>query len=447
MPRFKITTLGCKVNQAESAAIAEEMAAARWRCAGDRPDVDVCIINTCTVTRKASMQSRQAIRQAMRAYPKARILVTGCYARTDPDAVVRIAGRAALAAWDDKTQIAAALGAVAPPEALRSKKNPQRERPRAGENARTRPFLKIQDGCDACCTYCIVPRARGRSRSLPVAAVLERLADLAAGGFQEVVLTGIHLGHYGKDLQPPASLFELLQRFESRPAVDRLRLSSIEPLELGGDILQLAAASNRICRHFHVPLQSGDDAVLKRMGRPYTAEQFRRVVEHIHQLMPDAAIGTDVMVGFPSETEQAHENTCRLIAELPLTYLHVFPFSARPGTPAAGMPGQIHPSVIKSRSRRLRRLGADLRGRFYRRFLDRTVSVLVETTRDGRTGMLKGFTANYLPVLLDGEDVCRNTIVEARITSASKSCLVGRITAPDNQQPSGGGSMHAAQLI
>jgi threonylcarbamoyladenosine tRNA methylthiotransferase MtaB len=434
MPKFKITTLGCKVNQAESDQIAAGMADACWLPVGDQQDADVCIINTCTVTRKASMQSRQAIRRAMRAHPKARILVTGCYAHTDPQTVSDIVGIRGVVSRADWQRIKSILSETE----LRLRKadeikSDSGSRPAGGAagpvaSARTRPFLKIQDGCDAFCTYCIVPHARGRSRSMPLSEVIENLSRLSDCGYHEVVLAGIHLGCYGRDLKPAASLFELLQQIENSRPPDRLRLSSIEPLELTEDIISLAAASSCICPHFHIPLQSGDNTILNRMGRPYTAEQFASIVNRVHELLPEAAIGTDVLVGFPSESEEAFEQARGLIKSLPLSYLHVFPFSARPGTPAAEMPGQIKPDVLKERSRKMRQLGTELRMAFYNRFRNRTLKVLVETSRDSSSGLLKGLTANYLPVHLEADDTCQNTLVDVTVTEVCETHLSGRLT-------------------
>lgn len=441
MPRFKITTLGCKVNQAESDQIAADMAAACWQPVEDQQRADVCIVNTCTVTRKASMQSRQAIRKAMRAYPNARILVTGCYAQTDPETVSEIIGPEGVIAAKDKEKIAALVCATEI-SAVESVQTDLVSSVHQAESVldpmtspRTRPFLKIQDGCDAFCTYCIVPHARGRSRSLAVEEVMANLGILASAGFHEAVLAGIHLGCYGRDLEPPSSLFGLLQKIEEQPPLDRLRLSSIEPLELSDNIVALVADSGCLCPHFHIPLQSGDNGVLRRMGRPYTTDQFEALVHRIHRLVPEAAIGADVLVGFPAESEQAFEQTHDFIKGLPLSYLHVFPFSARPGTPAAGMPDQISPDVLKERSRRMRLLGTELRLAFYNRFKNRTLKVLVETRRDAKSGRLKGLSANYLPVQIDdADDACQNRFVNAIITEISETHLTGRLEKTNQEQ-------------
>lgn len=441
MPKFKITTLGCKVNQAESDQIAAAMQSASWQPAEDGEAADACIINTCTVTGKASMQSRQAIRRAMRANPDAQILVTGCYAETDPENVGDIVAAGNIVKQSEKHLIPTLLSVGGHSAAAADGQSSQAApllpgfHPAPFSFHRTRPFLKIQDGCDAFCTYCIVPYARGRSRSMPTTEVMKNLGMLADAGFREVVLSGIHMGCWGRDLDPAATLFDLLKQIDKAQPLDRLRLSSIEPLELSGDIVRLAADSSCICPHFHIPLQSGDNQVLRRMGRPYTSEQYKTLVMRIHQLMPDAAIGADVLVGFPGESDRAFDHTFDLIDNLPLSYLHVFPFSARPGTPAASMPDQVHPDVLKQRSGKIRKLGADLRRVFYRRFLDRTVNILVETTRDRISGLQKGLTANYLPVLVDADDTCQNTIINVMITDVSETHLTGRPDHPAGITP------------
>ena len=419
------------MNQAESDQMAADMASSSWQPADKTQDADVCIINTCTVTGKASMQSRQAIRRAMRKYPHARILVTGCYAETDPETVSEIAGNEAVIKQADQHRITTLLSGTDHPSECESNAWAAADTLSAGihknpfASHRTRPFLKIQDGCNAFCTYCIVPHARGRSCSLPADEVMENLLLLADAGFHEAVLAGIHLGYWGRDLAPAQTLFDLLERIDRSGPIERLRLSSIEPLELSVDIIGLTAQSSSICPHFHIPLQSGDNQVLERMGRPYTAEQFTKLVLNINRLMPDAAIGADVLVGFPGETELAFEKTRRLLESLPLSYLHVFPFSARPGTPAAKMPDQIPPVVLKDRSSRIRKIGADLRSAFYGRYHNRTLEVLVETTPDKSTGLQKGLTANYLPVLVDVDDSCQNTFIDVTITEISETHLIG----------------------
>jgi threonylcarbamoyladenosine tRNA methylthiotransferase MtaB len=419
MPKFTITTLGCKVNQYESDAIAKQLKSADWLRALKNEPSEICIINTCTVTQKASMQSRQAVRRAIHANPAARIVVTGCYAQTEPDAIEEIKGVHYIVGNADKHAICEVIRSdrnQAPIRPLTIRRDTQPERdiasaPEVVAGDRTRPFLKIQDGCDAFCTYCIVPYARGPSRSKPLESVLAEIQALSSSGYQEIVLTGIHLGNYGNDLIPKTYLGELLNRVADLNLISRVRLSSIEPLELTDDIIKRVAESNIFCRHFHIPLQSGDDRTLQKMGRPYRANDFRQLVTKIHDRLPDAAIGVDTLIGFPGETDPAFEKTYALIEELPVAYLHVFPFSPRPGTPAADYPNKVSPKVVKHRCERMRALGNSKRIDFYNQFIGQKLEVLIETTRHKPSGLLKGLSSNYIPILIDADDDQKNKLV------------------------------------
>ncbi len=449
MTTFTIKTLGCKVNQFESEALEQALAHQGYTVdSGNRP-ADICIINTCTVTQKASMQSRQAIRQAIRANPGARILVTGCYAQTEPEAIQKIAGVHEIVGHADKSRIPEILSntaAVPPtPFCVHGKRSTDDSRQLTvnGQQAaipgldlrkrgfRTRPFLKIQDGCNAFCTYCIVPHARGRSRSLPMETVLESIGRLKADGFQEIVLTGIHIGHYGLDLEPGTCLTDLLAAIESADLMKRVRISSIEPAEISDELIDRVAKSQVFCRHFHIPLQSGDNGVLKRMNRPYTRELFQNLVLGIHDRIPDAAIGADVLVGFPGESDAAFDQTLSLISSLPITYVHVFPFSPRKGTPAYGFPDQVPPAVVKARCGSIRMLGKAKKKSFYRGHIGKEAQILIEGRRDAATGLLKGLTSNYIPVMLEGEDHLKNKLAKARIIRMQgEAAMFGRISVP-----------------
>lgn len=438
MKSFKIITLGCKVNQCESESLGAALREADWWPAPEDWPAGLCIINTCTVTGKASMQSRQAIRQVVRANPRACIVVTGCYAQTESEALKKIEGIDFIIGHGDKHRIVELVDAhldetsMDPHFGVHSEPGPEilqpeiiikdvmharefKQIPAVPSGDRARPSLKIQDGCDAFCTYCIVPYARGRSRSMPVSEVMAGIGRLAAAGYREVVLSGIHLGCYGRDLKPRENLLGLLERIDEQAAISRVRLSSIEPLELTGEIIALVAASDRFCRHFHVPLQSGDNGVLARMHRPYTREAFQDVVLEIHGRMPHAAIGADTLIGFPGESDAAFLNTYDTVEDLPISYLHVFPFSPRKGTPAAAYADPVPAGVIKERCRRMRELGNAKRKSFYRQALGQTVAVLVEKERDVETGLLKGVSSNYLTVLLEGGDALKNRIVPVSV--------------------------------
>ncbi len=362
MTIFSIKTLGCKVNQFESETLEQALVSQGYRPACGQEEADICVINTCTVTQKASMQSRQAIRQAIRANPEARILVTGCYAQTEPEVIQKIAGVRDIVGHSDKSRIPEILSLTEEPKSRRAERPivanfRSSALPNFHKQGRTRPFLKIQDGCNAFCAYCIVPFARGKSRSLPIESVLESISRLKADGIHEIVLTGIHLGHYGLDLEPGTCLNDLLIAVESAALMERIRISSIEPAEISNELIDRIADSKIFCHHFHIPLQSGDNEVLKRMNRPYTREMFHHIVCRIHDRIPDAAIGADVLVGFPGESDAAFDQTVSLIEALPITYLHVFPFSPRKGTPAYSFADQIPHSIVKARCSTLRAIG------------------------------------------------------------------------------------------
>ena len=422
-PIFTITTLGCKVNQYESDAITQHLKESGCVPIHSEEKANLCIVNTCTVTQKASMQSRQAVRQLIRSNPGARIVVTGCYAQTEPDEIKEIKGVHHIIGHADKYKI--------PDMVLSSReKDPNlltinrrnifherdfKELPVIAIGSRTRPFLKIQDGCDAFCTYCIVPFARGPSRSMRSENVLEHIHQLKQTGYHEVVLSGVHLGAYGIDLSPPTSLTELLNRIYGSQTIHRVRLSSIEPPELTDDIIRIVAERDMFCRHFHIPLQSGDDHILKQMRRPYTSSLFRDLILTINESIPDAAIGVDVMLGFPGETEKAFENTYLLMEKLPVTYLHVFPFSPRKGTPAGNYPQKVPAKTIKDRCHKMLLLGNVKKRDFLKKYPGQKVEILIEGKRDSTTGLVKGITSNYLPVYVQCGDDLENTLVKVKI--------------------------------
>lgn len=436
MPKFITTTLGCKVNRCESESIAKCLISSGWTQAEEGDGSDICIINTCTVTGRASMQSRQAVRQAIRRNPGASIIVTGCYAETEPDELKKIEGINRIIGLNEKEKIFEiiknefAAGFSFPPGCEHPAGcNGFIHPPAVRSGNRTRAFLKIQDGCDAFCAYCIVPYARGRSRSMPVRSVIESIKNLSKAGYREAVLSGIHLGKYGQDLSPETTLEALLELIIVSCIIDRVRLSSIEPNELAPGIIRLAADSNIICRHFHIPLQSGDDTILKRMHRPYSREYFKDLIIRIKESVTDAAIGVDILAGFPGETDEAFQNTYSLVDELPVSYLHVFPFSPRSKTPAAGFPGQVPADIIKKRCAEMRRLGTLKKAEFYQKAAGTETDILIQDKRDEKSGMLKGISSNYLSVLVAGGDSMRNRIVRVRINKICGNYATGE---PEN---------------
>jgi threonylcarbamoyladenosine tRNA methylthiotransferase MtaB len=420
MFKVAVTTLGCKVNQCESAWIAEAMAARGMTLVPFEAEADCYIVNTCTVTGRTDDQSRRLIRRAIRRNPAAAVLATGCYAQRAPEEIARIPGVRIVAGNAEKSCLPDLLEELAkgketvPQVHVGDIRSEERFSPLGAAviPGHTRAFLKIQDGCDAFCSYCIVPRARGRSRSLRPAEVEEGIVSLAGRGCREVVLSGIHLGVYGRDLVPAADLTTMIRRIVKERPIERLRLSSIEPREVTGELLSLIGSSGIVCRHLHIPLQSGDDKILAAMNRDYDTAFFRDLIRNILATIPGIAIGIDVMVGFPGETEAAFANTLRLVEELPFAYLHVFPFSRRPGTPAAAMPGQVPEADKKRRVECLRIVGAEKRRTFAEKFIGAPLAVLIEGRKDKSTGFLIGFSDNYIPV------ACRGAADANRIGSA-----------------------------
>jgi threonylcarbamoyladenosine tRNA methylthiotransferase MtaB len=433
MSKFKITTLGCKVNQAESEAVALDLLSSKWLKARESEEADICIVNTCAVTQKAAMQSRQAVRRAIRANPTAQIFVTGCYAQTAPQEIKAIGGVNYIVGHGEKHAIGHMIRSVGdrtPGHAISicgdiRRKRPFVSMPIANRVLRTRTFLKIQDGCDAFCTYCIVPYARGRSRSMPLADIVDNIGKLAKAGYREVVLTGIHLGAYGHDLSPVTDLATAMERIKEVRPIARVRLSSIEPFEFTAKVLEQTLNSDIFCRHFHIPLQSGDAEILKNMGRPYSPQFFGDLINKIHRSLPDAAIGVDALIGFPGESDSAFENTYNLIENLPISYLHVFPFSARPGTRAANLPDKVDAGISKDRCQRMRILGNEKRMKFYQGFVGQVLPILIETEREASTNLLKGISSNYLPVLIDAGDSLKNKIVDVKIQRLEGMTLFG----------------------
>jgi len=432
-PRVAIATLGCKVNQCESAGLAEALQRRDYTVVPFTETADIYIINTCTVTHKTDYQSRQLIRRAHRHNPKAKIVVTGCYAQTNPADLKDIAGVSCLAGMTEKAAIPHILNEITADGIDVRIADIGNERkfapiPACSFSGHTRGFLKIQDGCDAFCSYCIIPYARGRSRSLPPADVLTALAALSRSGHREVVLTGIHLGRYGHDLTPSTDLLALLQTVEREQPVERLRISSIEPLEVTEDLIAFMKDSSIVCHHLHIPLQSGSDEILALMNRHYSPGQFHALLDRLTTVMPDMGIGIDIMTGFPGETDHHFEMTRRLIEDLPVAYCHVFPFSLRQGTEAERMTGRVDDRIKKERAQILRKIGKRKRRLFNSRFLDRSLRVLVEDKKDRITGCYQGFSENYIPIhVTNGCPELVNRIVTVHAVEAREESLIGGV--------------------
>jgi threonylcarbamoyladenosine tRNA methylthiotransferase MtaB len=438
MKKFYIETLGCKVNQYESDGIASGLERKGWIKGGKNQAADVFIINTCAVTSKAGMQSRQTIRKIIREHPHARVIVTGCHAQTDPGQIKKIEhmeSEGRIVCHHDKTKIADHIHSICrdtPDLTFKTVDHTCANTFHGFDHAvtgeMTRAYLKIQDGCNAFCTYCIVPFARGSSVSMPVAEVFSHLKELDASGFKEVILTGIHTGMYGLDFKNPSSLLHLLERMDREKTVHRVRLSSIEPGELSDGIIDLAGPGRILCDHFHIPLQSGDDDILRRMKRPYTAASFEALIHRIHAKCPNAGMGVDVLIGFPGETEERFNRTYELIWRLPVSYLHVFPFSPRKGTKAYNFDNMVESRVIKERCARMRKLDILKRKTFAEANMNKPLEGLVQHKADARTGMLKAVTSNYLTIFLDKNHGTGGKIIDLIPEQCdSKMNLIGRI--------------------
>jgi len=425
--KIAITTLGCKINQYDSAVIQNRLEAQYSFVAFDEP-ADCYVINTCTVTDRADWEARQLIRRAKRLNPAAKVLVTGCYAQVNPDEVAGVAGVdyvVGLNRLDDLLRFVEASPVNSPQVAVSDVK---RERGVAVLGTRalpghTRAFLKIQEGCNYTCTYCIIPTARGLSRSVTPREVMEQVKQLADSGYKEIVLTGIHLGGYGHDLKPKIDLTALVETIADSGLMARLRLSSLDPREVPDRLLDLLAGSKVICPHLHICAQSGDDGILKAMRRNYDTAYYRDLLTRVRERLPDAALGSDIIIGFPGESEAQFENSLQYFASLPLTYFHVFPYSSRRTTVAASMPDHVPMAVKKLRGRRMRELGAQKKRTFYARFLGQTVSVLVQAKVDGASGTRRGFTRNYLPVAVAAE--IANHEIDVKLTGFRDGCLTG----------------------
>jgi threonylcarbamoyladenosine tRNA methylthiotransferase MtaB len=432
--RVSVVTLGCKVNRCESRALEERLAARGHAVVPFGELADAVVINTCTVTHRADRDARALVRRARRTVPGARVVATGCYAQVEPEALAAL-GVDAVVGNGEKTTLPEVLEAraggirVGDVAALRELE-PEPVRRFEG---RSRAFLKVQDGCACFCAYCIVPYARGAPRSLPLPAVRAGLARLAEAGHREVVLTGVHLGLWGRDLAPARSFGALLDVAEES-GLPRVRLSSLEPGELTADVVARLAGARSLCPHLHVPLQSGSDRVLEAMGRPYTAAEFRRRVEEAAEAVPDLCLGLDVIVGFPGEGDADFEQTASLLQEVPFAYLHVFPFSPRRGTRAWGLPNRVPPPVVAERSRRLRALSKKKREAFERNHLGSVMLALPEGWAS--QGVLALRTRNYIEVRVPWSGPLPSDEIPVRLEGLEGTWVVGRCAGP---KAAGGG--------
>lgn len=427
-----IKTLGCKLNQYEGEQMRLHLERLGYRVIPYDDGADVCIINSCTVTSRTDRETRRLARGAKRLNAGALVVVTGCYAEVRPEDLEVIAGVDMVFGNADKQRLAELI----PPADGHEGTGSGSEGPVIIHDFsdHTRAFVKVQEGCDAHCSYCIIPTARGGSRSVPAKTVLTQCVALAEAGYPEIILIGTHLGRYGVDLAEDINLAQLIELIGRSP-VPRLRLSSIEPREVTGEIIEMIADGGRalpdpvtgkLCRHLHIPLQSGCDSVLRRMNRPYDTAFYRDLTLRVKQAAPDTCIGADVIVGFPGETDEEFETTRSFIADLPLSYLHVFTYSERQGTPAASMPNPVDYELRKARNHILRDMSEHKRAEFALSMIGKRLEVVLQSPQGN--GIVRGISDNYLEVdVADaGEPTAR--LVDVLVTHADRGHLEARLS-------------------
>ncbi|HBA25892.1 MAG TPA: tRNA (N(6)-L-threonylcarbamoyladenosine(37)-C(2))-methylthiotransferase MtaB [Nitrospinae bacterium] len=438
------TTIGCRFNQFETAEMEDLFKAMNFDIVPFSDSANIYIINTCTVTNRSDYRCRQTIRRAIQTNKDAFIVVTGCYSQINPEEIGSIKGVDMILGNMEKLNIVNYL------EEFNAFKNGKKEikklddtrivvtdintarefksRKISNFSGRTSAYLKIQTGCDQTCSFCIVTIARGPSISEKPEVILNQAQELADSGFKEIVLTGVNLGSYGDNLKPKTELSDLVEMLTGVKGIERIRLSSINPRKVSDRLVSLIKNSEKVCRHLHIPLQSGDNEILKIMRRDYSSGFYKDLIMKLKGNIPDIGIGADVIVGFPGENEEKFTNTYRLIEELPLSYLHVFTYSQREGTDAFGYEGQITESTKKERGSLVKKLGEHKSNIFREGFIGKICNVLIENTRDRETGLLKGYTDNYIPVILKGGNGLMNKIVSVRITEMSDDVAIGELT-------------------
>ena len=423
-PTVAVASLGCKLNQAEAESLARQFAQAGYVVVAPAHGADIFVLNTCTVTHVADRKSRQALRQARRANPDGLVVATGCYAQRSPEALKRMPEVSLVVDNSDKMRLLSILG-IGRGTAIDDSIRPP---------GRTRSMVKIQEGCNQVCAYCIVPKTRGLERSIPIDDLVGEVKDRVAAGYREVVLTGTQLGSYGYEFVPNPSGAswheEMLRRILDETGIQRLRISSLQPQEITPALVELYA-EGRLCPHVHMPLQSGSDAVLKRMRRRYTTALYLEVAERLRQAVPSISITADIIVGFPGESDDEFEDGYRFVEGLALAAAHVFPFSQRPGTTAAYLPGQVDPATRRARERRMLDLAREMSARHRRQFLGKSAVVLWEELKNGTDGqpLWMGLTENYIRAYTRSHRHLVNQLLPVELTAEAGDGLWA--TLPD----------------
>jgi threonylcarbamoyladenosine tRNA methylthiotransferase MtaB len=400
--KYSVITFGCRVNQADSLAIEGDLRA-RGAVSASPDEADIVVVNTCSVTASADQGARQTIRRIARSNPDVQIVVTGCYATRRPAELRELPNVVQVLPNQQKDQVS-----ISTAVRFAGGNGPCGAPLEPGVAGRTAFTMRVQTGCEEHCSYCIIPTTRGSGRSWPLPAITRQLEQVVAAGYKEIVVTGVHLGSYGRDLTDGSTLTALVRGLADWESDVLFRISSLEPMDCTDELVDLVASSPRLAPHFHLPLQHGDDDVLRRMCRPYTSAAYQRLVARIHRLMPHASVGSDIIVGFPGETAADFDRTESLLRDLPLSHLHVFPYSDRPGTAASAMVNKVDGATIRERGQRVRAIGQEMTTRFRRAQVGTVRRAL--SVNDG----LSAVTDNYLKVKLDRQ-VPRNQWVEVRI--------------------------------
>lgn len=435
MRKVSFYTIGCKLNFAETSTISEEFKKRGFEIVEFGEPADVCVINTCSVTENADRDCRRIVRKALKVSPNAFIIVTGCYAQLRPDEIAKIEGVDLILGSNEKFKIFDFVGDFHKNYHAQIFVSPISEisefhiASSTPTSDRTRAFLKVQDGCDYNCSYCTIPLARGESRSPEVNIILEKAKTLAQLGYKEIVLSGVNVGDYGRKIG--TNLFELVKELEKIDGIERIRISSIEPNLLTEEMIDYFISSEKICNHFHIPLQSGSDEILRKMRRRYNSELYRRRIEYIKSKDPDACIGADVIVGFPGESEKHFETTYNFISDLPISYLHVFAYSERPNTDAVNLPGKVPIEERHKRSEMLRNLGLRKKMAFYRQMVGKEFDVLWES--EVKDGKMFGFTRNYVKVGVPYNPSLVNKIVPVKVVGVENLVAIGEIIVEELQ--------------
>lgn len=432
MKRVAFHTLGCKVNQYETEAMEELFQKNGYSIVGEEEKADIYVINTCTVTNLSDRKSRQFIRKSKKINNESLVAVVGCYSQVSPEEVEKIEGVDVIIGTSERNQIVQlcerAKKSSEKINVVRSIKTYKEfEKINIDEiKSKTRAFLKIQDGCNQFCSYCIIPYARGPIRSREYQDIEKEAEKLAIAGFKEIVLTGIHVASYGKDLKRE-SLREVIEKISKIEGIQRIRLSSVEPNLIDDEFMKTMTSSKNVCDHFHLSLQSGSDSVLSRMNRKYTTEEFMEKVEIIRKYMPQAGITTDIIVGFPGETDEEFNETMNFVKAVGFSRIHVFKYSPRKGTPAASMDGQIHGDVKSKRSEELIKFGEELAIAFNSKFNHKKLAVLFEEKTKGKSNVYEGYTTNYIRVQVPSPNDIIGEIIDTKFMDVNALHIQGEI--------------------